>query len=178
MTEPKKLDDNSSNAFQSEPKKSPPHFDSPRFFDNSVLYDSIRVTGDYFNNSTNRTSVIGGNNRSELRRWWHDILRTKGKYTSYAFFMLLPSDVSTIEYIKNYGTELNLLSGKNCLILMLGKVEGGNPLEEGMTEIALDEYINKGYSTAIARFFKIKLQLFPCVVFFEDIRSDRLYCPE
>jgi len=45
-----------------------------------------------------------------LREWWHHVIRDYGKYSSYAMFLLLPSDKEAIQYLTEYDKELSLIS--------------------------------------------------------------------
>ena len=107
-----------------------------------------------------------------LRKWWHHVLRNYGKYSSYAMFLLLPSDKEAIQYLTEYDKELGLMSGKDCLVLVITKSgDEDKHLEEDDKQLAIKEYILEGYSISIAHLFGINLDMFPCLVVFRDIRS-------
>ncbi|MEK6575574.1 MAG: hypothetical protein AABZ58_14795, partial [Chloroflexota bacterium] len=61
-----------------------------------------------------------------LRRWWHEIQRLGGRYSCYAIFLVLPSDREAIRYLHEFGKELDLISGEDCLV-----VEFDDPLLSG-----------------------------------------------
>ncbi|MCP4372872.1 MAG: hypothetical protein GY797_32925, partial [Deltaproteobacteria bacterium] len=93
-------------------------------------------------------------NSSALREWWYEILRTPGHYSCYAFFLGLPSDKEAIRYITEFGKELDLISGNNCLIIALGKDEVKCfDLEEEIWNATIKNYISEGYSVEIAQRF-------------------------
>jgi hypothetical protein len=107
-----------------------------------------------------------------LREWWHHVIRDYGKFSSYAMFLLLPSDKEAIQYLTEYDKELSLISDKDCLVLVVTKGGYNNKdFEEDNKQLAIKEYILEGYSVRIAHLFGIKLDTFPCLVVFQDIRS-------
>jgi len=110
--------------------------------------------------------------RSSLREWWHDILRNHGRYSCYAMILTLPADEETMNYLTDFGKELDLISGSNCLIIALSKTEFIHiNSDEDVWIQSVEEQISEGYSLAIARLFDIDLTEFPCLVIFRDIRS-------
>ena len=112
--------------------------------------------------------------RVVLREWWHNILRAHGSYRCYAFFLCLPADKAAIEYLTDYGKELDLLSGDNCLVISLSesnfKLAG---FDEEVWTAAVNEQVSEGYSLTVASLFEIKFTEMPCFVLYEDIRSPR-----
>jgi hypothetical protein len=115
-----------------------------------------------------------------LRLWWESIHSDQGPYKLYAFILVLASDKDAISYITDYGQELHQLSSWHTLIIVLGNIEfesgifdstSYNDLAENWTEI-IDDYISKGHSVDIAQLFNIDYTMFPCMVFFRDIRSE------
>ncbi len=127
--------------------------------------------------------------RHSLREWWHNILREyKQHYSCFAIFLVLPSDKETIRYLTDFGNELDIISGEDCLVIAIGKSEfrrSGfdekvqNPttaekvssfLDE-MWNAAIKEHVSKGYSAKIAQLFNIEVDQFPCLLVFKDIRS-------
>jgi hypothetical protein len=126
--------------------------------------------------------------RSTLREWWHGVLRDHGRYSCYAIFLALPSDKETLRYLIDFGNELDIISGEDCLVIALGKSEFkrsgideeikkpsiserfSNFLEEAWNA-AIKEQVSKGYSVKIAQLFNIELTNFPCLLIFQDIRS-------
>jgi hypothetical protein len=127
-------------------------------------------------------------NRRGLREWWHSILRNYDRYACYAIFLILPSDKEAIRYLTHFGQELQVISGRNCLVLALGKDEVGRVMsfydrtrllrESRISKIighlwsvTIRKQVSEGYSIQVARLFEIDLTRFPCVLFFEDIRS-------
>lgn len=111
-------------------------------------------------------------NRSLLRQWWHDILRDHGSYSCYAFLLALPSDKRAIRFFAEYGRELHLLSGKNCLIIALSDTQFmSSGFSDEMWEVMIDEQVSEGHSIEVAQLFGIKLTELPCIVLFQDIRT-------
>jgi hypothetical protein len=127
--------------------------------------------------------------RHALREWWHNILRDyENHYSCYAIFLVLPSDKESIRYLADFGTEIDIISGDDCLVIILGKTEFmrsgfdetvqrptiserlASFLEE-MWELAVKEHVSKGYSVKIAQLFNIEMNQFPCLLLFKDIRS-------
>lgn len=115
-----------------------------------------------------------------LREWWHTILRNYDKYPCFAVFLVLPSDTEAATFLKESGDELNIISGRNCLILLLGTdffyftdlLKSSDPrISSGLWVGATTKHISQGESIQIAELFGIDLTEFPCVVFFNDIRS-------
>ena len=107
-----------------------------------------------------------------LRDWWHQILGNYGKYSCYGIILGLPSDVETIRYLKDFGKELNLISGDNCLIIFLTKTGFQRcGFDNELHSFAINEHISDGYSIQIAKLFDISFDEFPCALFFSDIRS-------
>lgn len=113
-------------------------------------------------------------NIEAIREWWHEILRNYGKYSCYAFFLMLPSDREAIKYLTYYGKEIDIISAKNCLVIALSKNEFKRVgFDKHIWEYAVNEQSNEGYSLAIANKFKIKLTEFPCIVLFDNIRKPK-----
>ncbi len=110
--------------------------------------------------------------RSQLRRWWYEVLQKHGVYKCYAVFLVLPSDTEVIEYLDKFGQELDIISDTDCLIMVFGSRFGYFDFNQECWNLAVEEYVSEGYSVKLARFFNIDLVDFPCVIFFEDIRSD------
>lgn len=110
----------------------------------------------------------------KVRAWWQDILRRNGRYPSTCVFLCLPSDKEVIRYLKDFGTELNQISGDNCLVLALSDTQFHrfNSEEEIRWKIAIEEQVRKGYSIRIAELFEIGVDEFPSMVVFTDIRKN------
>jgi hypothetical protein len=109
-----------------------------------------------------------------LREWWHQVLREYGRYQCYAFFLCLPSDEEAVKYVANFSKELDLLSHENCLVITLSKTGfRRSGYDETVWNLAVNEHISEGYSMTVAQHFKIKYIDFPCIVFFEDVRSPK-----
>jgi hypothetical protein len=107
-----------------------------------------------------------------LRDWWHEVLRTHGKYSCYGIFLTLSSDEDAIHYLTRYGKELNQISSKSCLIVTLGKTKFQRPgSDEGSWRNLVKEQTSEGYSITVARRFGIEYREFPCLLLFQDIRS-------
>lgn len=128
-------------------------------------------------------------NPTELRKWWHSILRKQGNYKCYGIMLVLPSDENAIQYLINSGSELDIISGENCLIIALSDVQvrssefdgcfqnrkdveiNLNEIDEESWSKAINEQVSKGYSIRVAKTFGIPMTKFPCLVIFQDIRS-------
>ena len=107
-----------------------------------------------------------------LREWWYEILRNYGKLPCFAVFLVLPSDKVVVKYLQKAGNELNIISGQQCLIIVLGndyfRTFG---LHDEYWIEASANHVTTGESVQVARLFGIDFPDFPCVVFFDDIRS-------
>lgn len=116
--------------------------------------------------------VIEGKDRNALRDWWHEILRTHGRYSCYAIFLTLPSDTEALRYLTNYGNELNLIAGENCLVVTLSTTgfQRTGFDNEGWRKF-IEEQTSNGYSIIVANIFAIPFTKFPCLLLFQDIRS-------
>jgi hypothetical protein len=133
--------------------------------------------------------------KRKLRYWWHQLLGNYGKYSCCAFLLVLPSDKDAINYFTEFGSELDQLSGENCLIIVLSGVhvkgpgiqgnyievfENEDALQNHLTDLskfdlerAIEEQVAKGYSVKVAEYFEVGFEEFPCLIVFEDIRSTR-----
>lgn len=110
--------------------------------------------------------------RSILREWWHGVLRQHHQFKCFAFFLILPGDTAAFDYLLNYGRELDLLSGSECLILIQTRSEIGIDTFSYLKLLPLlVESMSEGYSIRTARYFGIGFDVFPCIVLFENIRS-------
>jgi hypothetical protein len=105
-----------------------------------------------------------------LRKWWHKILRDHGRYSCYAIILALPFDTEVRHYVRKYHRELNLISGKHCLVIGIGKNDFIRFGTDTWGRI-VDNQVSQGYSLQIAQLFEIDFTTFPCLVAFEDIRS-------
>ena len=108
-----------------------------------------------------------------VRDWWHQVLRDNGRYQCYAFFLCLPADVEAVQYLEDFGKELDVLSGQNCLVIALTNTnfKCSGLSKDVLWNMAANEQVSEGYSVGIARRFDISFMDFPCLVLFEDIRS-------
>lgn len=107
-----------------------------------------------------------------LREWWHQILGHYDRYPSYAILLALPSNNEALRYLKDYGKELHLITGKDCLVITLtgfGFMQYG--FDDRIMPLAVEEGVAEGYCLQAAELFKIKYHEFPCLVLFRDIRS-------
>lgn len=110
--------------------------------------------------------------KKSLREWWHQILGHYDRYPSYAMLLALPSDNEAIRYLKDYGKELHLITGNDCLVVTLtglGFMQYG--LDDEIIPLAVDESVAEGYCLQAAELFEVKFDEFPCLVLFRDIRS-------
>lgn len=106
-----------------------------------------------------------------LRTWWHSILRKHGQHSCYAVFLLLPSDKEAIRYLSEFGKELDLITGKECLVIAFGKTEFKSPkFDDGIWSALVDEHVAEGVSVKIAKMFNLEFTQFPCLIVFKDIR--------
>jgi len=116
--------------------------------------------------------VISNADRHSLREWWHELLRNHGRYSCYAIFLTLPSDIEALRYLTDFGRELNVISGENCLVIALSKTDfQRSGFEEGYWRRLAVEHTKEGHSVAVARLFGIEFTKFPCLLLFEHIRS-------
>jgi hypothetical protein len=120
-------------------------------------------------------SLPSSKNRSPVREWWHKNLREHGRYPCYAIILVLPSDTEAVNYLKEFGHELHLISGEKCLIITLNQTQFSIPafpaFDETIWEKAMNEHVLSGYSARVAQLLDISFDRFPCLVIFEDIRS-------
>lgn len=118
------------------------------------------------------TRIFYNKNRQTLRDWWHSLLRERDHYPCYAMFLALPSDAETLRYLVLFGQELDLISGKNCLVLAIGKPrERLIGFNQADWNSAVMSHILEGGALEIAELFEIELAELPCLVIFRDIRS-------
>ena len=120
----------------------------------------------------------GKQDKSELRHWWHNLLRIHSNHSLFAIFLILPSDKETIRYLTEFSRELHLISGDNCLVLGMMKTElersRNNSIfkyDEQFWSIVIEEQAFEGYSLDVAKLFNIAISDFPCLILFRDIRS-------
>jgi hypothetical protein len=112
--------------------------------------------------------------RTELREWWHHILRTNGYYECYGIFLTLPADKEALRYLTDFSRELDIITGADCLIIALGKSEFKvSNFDAKNWSLSINEQTEEGYSVKIAEFFGLDLLKFPCLLIFRDIRSPR-----
>lgn len=105
----------------------------------------------------------------DLRSWWHDILRHDGHYKGYFFFLTLPSDEEANKYLREFGEELHLITGKKLLVVILTDVAIlREDFDKDFLAIAVNNQIGQGYSLQIAEQFGVKIGEFPCILFFEN----------
>jgi hypothetical protein len=111
-------------------------------------------------------------NHRLLRDWWDTVLEEHGKYSCYAIFLILPSDEEAIRYAVDFGKELDLISGKDCLVLVLSRTQvKRSGIDERLWRVAVGEQAKKGFSCTVAELFVIGFDEFPCLVLFRDIHS-------
>lgn len=114
----------------------------------------------------------GGDENKIIRNWWHNLLRYNKIYSCYAILLVLPSDFEAIRYLKDFGNELNLISGEDCLVIIFGNygLMPGSFRDEGWLS-AVDEHSTRSYCIKTAEYFNIKYSEFPCLILFKDIKS-------
>ena len=108
------------------------------------------------------------------RKWWYqEVIGKHGLFPCYGVFLALPSDDQVIEYFTKYTNEINLITGKNCLLIALTKhrirVWGDN---EKFWKGVVDEHIGEGYNIEFAKLFNIDFVQFPCLLIFENTNSE------
>ncbi|NOH03673.1 MAG: hypothetical protein HND47_17785 [Chloroflexi bacterium] len=127
-------------------------------------------------------TIVGGNVVAQpfpekitpkiLREWWHDILKAYGKYSCCAFVLALPTDEQTIKYLTDFGKEIDLISGKDCLVIAMNDSQLMRyGFDENLWRIAINEQVSNGQSIKVANLFSIEYTEFPCMVLFQDIRN-------
>lgn len=110
-----------------------------------------------------------------LRDWWHGVLRQAQGVHIYGVLLLLPSDKETAQYLTESGAELDLISGDNCLIMLLtadtisAQAQGNDAGLHTLTT----QHVAQGFSVQFADILGVALDKFPCLVLFEDVRSPR-----
>lgn len=111
-------------------------------------------------------------NKQEIRDWWHNILSNHGKYSCSTFILALPSDTNAVDYLKKSGNELNTLSDKDCLVIILSTttIQGNGTQSVSYTDEMMGQ-IENGYSASVAKYFDIGFEEFPCLVFFDNMLS-------
>jgi hypothetical protein len=118
------------------------------------------------------TATIAHPDPGSRKALWHHVLRSHGKYFCYAVFLLLPSDIEAIRFFKEFGKELDMISGKECLVLAFGKTEYKGPeFDSEIWTAVVDEHIADGISVTLAKIFNIPFTQFPCIVVFKDLRA-------
>jgi hypothetical protein len=126
-----------------------------------------------------RMPIIGGEittmrNHFVLREWWFEIQRRFHDYSCYGIFLILPSDKEVSRYLNEFGVELDTISRNNCLIIFLGDGNFQRPdINSKEWQATIRKHITLGGSVKIAQLFEIEYAKFPCLVLFEDIRSDK-----
>lgn len=104
--------------------------------------------------------------------WVDRIHSNHGPYPCYAIPLLLPFDENVRHYLKNHAETLDLISSENCLLIALGRktFKGHDPYLWGRT---IDEGVSEEYYIDAAKLFQILPKDLPCLIVFEDIRSNR-----
>lgn len=115
-----------------------------------------------------------------LRKWWRAILTKERGYACYAVFLLLPRDKEVIDYLTMFGDELEIVTGKNCLVLVLsderfcrvGTDKKARSVSKAASwKSAVGEHIAAGFSVDVARLFQVHLNEFPAMLIFRSIHS-------
>jgi len=138
---------------------------------------------DEINASLHGDNIIGDvkppNNLVSInsRKWWYqEVVGKHGLFPCYGVFLALPSDDQVIKYFAEYTNEINLITGKNCLLIALTKhrirVWGDN---EKFWKGVVDENIGEGYNIEFAKLFKVDFVQFPCLLIFENTNSDEYF---
>jgi hypothetical protein len=113
-----------------------------------------------------------GRSKSSLREWWHNILRSHGKFSCYAIFLVLPSDKQALTYLTEFGKEIDLISADDCLVVALGGTDfRRSGFDEKLWNIAIKQQIDDGHSINISKLFDFKLSDFPALMLFKSIHN-------
>jgi hypothetical protein len=108
----------------------------------------------------------------ELRNWWHNILRHHGHYKGYLLFLTLPSNEEANRYLRDFGQELHLITGKKVLVIILTDMAIlRHDFDKNLLPIAVNNQVMQGHSLKMAEQFGVKIDEFPCMLFFENISS-------
>ena len=82
------------------------------------------------------------------------------------------TDEAAIEYLIQYGNELDLLAGTDCVIfLQVESFVTPNPFSPLRFMPDLIEEVREGYSLETARYFEIDPDVLPCLVLFRELLS-------
>ena len=77
-----------------------------------------------------------------LREWWHNILKSHGKFSCCAFVLALPTDEQAIKYLTDFGKEIDLLSGKHCLVIAINDTQVMQyGFDEDVWRLAINEQV-------------------------------------
>jgi len=114
-------------------------------------------------------------NMHSIEKWWDNIRGGSGQYSCYGIFLVLPSDITTIDYLISYIDELHVISGKNCLILLVSLEFLGtyDTDAKDLWKLVVGQYSVRGHSVQLGRIFDTGVDKFPCLILFEDIRTDK-----
>ena len=138
------------------------------YFDRNVAYEIAPIAAEqireYLGQETDHEF------RSKLREVWHNILREHGRYSCFAVYLLLPSDIEAKKYLTEYSRELEIITSTNCLAISLCTTRFERT-DENSWKLAVDEHLSQGYSAIVANLFQVKFNEFPCLIIFNDIRS-------
>ena len=149
-----------------------------------ALISAVRSNDMYFNHNSIGAGFVAPippdvsylTSPSRLRQWWHNILRISGNYSCYGIILALPSDTEVLNYLSKYMTELDILSGIECLVIAFTKVgfwfwERENHNVTNFSSAIIEDYTNQGHCVQIGKKLGIQLDEYPCFVLFDDIRS-------
>jgi hypothetical protein len=110
--------------------------------------------------------------RRMLQQWWHDVVKNHGRYSCYAMLLVLPSDKEAIRYLTDFGKELDLVSGRSCLLLALGNSQfKRSGFEEDIWKDLARQH-SSGFSVQVGEIFGLRFTDFPCLIVFKDIRQE------
>jgi hypothetical protein len=117
-------------------------------------------------------------NRYTFRNWWDaEVLGRpdRPRYRCYGFVLALSDEDQAVEYLKEKSEELDRLSGKYCLILVvvgrrfksIGFLDSAQWDKEVMAR-AVTHGIKQGYPARIAELLNLDASDLPCLVLFNS----------
>jgi len=126
--------------------------------------------------------------RRQMKEWWDSLKDQHGEYPCFGVLLLLPGDEEAFQYIREYAREFDLLSGINCLVIVVGRFDrepipssndddakGILSKEERMFmrkfSLVFEDYAYKGNSINVSKLFGKSFDEFTAFIVFRDILS-------